>query len=239
MNLTIDIGNTYTKLGFFRGLALVTTLKFSNSEQINWQSIIGQNKVEKSILSRVNKKEEKFDELRAKTQFIEANHSLQLPFTSDYKPFISLGIDRVVALAASTSLYPNQNVLVIDAGSCITYDLITQDAHHLGGSISPGIEMRYRSMSTFTDQLPKLSLAEIEGFAPTTTQDAMHHGVISGIIAEIDAFVLEYGKLVPNFTIILTGGDASFLSNRVKNGILADANFLAFGLNMLLETNKS
>jgi type III pantothenate kinase len=150
-----------------------------------------------------------------------------------------LGIDRVVALAASTSLYPNQNVLVIDAGSCITYDLITQDAHHLGGSISPGIEMRYRSMSTFTDQLPKLSLAEIEGFAPTTTQDAMHHGVISGIIAEIDAFVLEYGKLVPNFTIILTGGDASFLSNRVKNGILADANFLAFGLNMLLETNKS
>jgi type III pantothenate kinase len=94
-------------------------------------------------------------------------------------------------------------------------------------------------MSTFTDQLPKLSLAEIEGFAPTTTQDAMHHGVISGIIAEIDAFVLEYGKLVPNFTIILTGGDASFLSNRVKNGILADANFLAFGLNMLLETNKS
>jgi type III pantothenate kinase len=170
---------------------------------------------------------------------VEVHHQLQFPFTSDYDQFQNLGIDRVVGLAAAAYLFPRENVLIIDAGTCITYDLMTAKARHIGGVISPGLMMRYQAMHRFTYQLPNLEINEPSSFPPTNTDEAMHHGVISSVVAEIEAFISRFEASIPTFRIILTGGDAGFLSKRVKNGILADENFLAIGLNLLLETNKS
>jgi type III pantothenate kinase len=94
-------------------------------------------------------------------------------------------------------------------------------------------------MHRFTHQLPNLEIQAPSSFPPTNTHEAMHHGVISSVVAEIEAFISRFETSLPTFRIILTGGDAGFLSKRVKNGILADENFLAIGLNLLLETNKS
>ena len=170
---------------------------------------------------------------------MEVHHELQLPFTSDYDPFTNLGIDRVVGLAAAAYLFSSENVLIIDAGTCITYDLMTAKAHHLGGVISPGLMMRYQSMHRLTHKLPNLEIKEPLSFPATNTDEAMHHGVISSVVVEIEAFISRFETSIPTFRIILTGGNAGFLSKRVKNGILADENFLAAGLNFLLETNKS
>ena len=239
MNLTIDIGNTHTKLGFFDGLELQLTQKFSSAEIIPWQSILNTHKITHSILSHVGNTRLDLETLYNNTHCVEVHHKLQLPFTSDYNPFTNLGIDRVVGLAAAANSFPHENVLIIDAGTCITYDLITAKAHHIGGVISPGLMMRYQSMHRFTHQLPNLEIQEPSSFPSTNTEGAMHHGVISSVIAEMEAFISRFETSIPIFRIILTGGDAGFLSKRLKNGILADENFLAIGLNLLLETNKS
>ena len=239
MNLTIDIGNTHTKLGFFDGLELQLTQKFSSAEIIPWQSILNTHKIRHSILSHVGNARLDLETLYNNTHCVEVHHKLQLPFTSDYNPFTNLGIDRVVGLAAAANSFPHQNVLIIDAGTCITYDLISAKAHHIGGVISPGLMMRYQSMHRFTHQLPNLEIQEPSSFPSTNTEEAMHHGVISSVIAEMEAFISRFETSIPIFRIILTGGDAGFLSKRLKNGILADENFLAIGLNLLLETNKS
>ena len=94
-------------------------------------------------------------------------------------------------------------------------------------------------MHRFTNQLPKLEIQQPSYFPPTNTNQAMHHGVITSVIAEIESIISRFETSISTFRIILTGGDAGFLSKRVKNGILADENFLAVGLNILLETNKS
>ena len=239
MNLTIDIGNTNTKLGFFEGLELKSTEKYRTNEPIEWKSIVSTNKVSHAIVSQVGNQQLALDDLYANTQCLEVHHQLQLPFTSAYEPFTNLGIDRVVGLAAATYLFPKTNTLIIDAGTCITYDFITASANHLGGIISPGLAMRYQAMHKNTHQLPNLEIQQPAAFPPTNTNEAIHHGVISGVTAEIEAFINRFEAHTPNFMTILTGGDAGFLSKRVKNSILANANFLAFGLNLLLETNKS
>jgi type III pantothenate kinase len=239
LNLTIDIGNTQTKLGFFQGLELQLTQKYSSTETIPWQSILDSHKITHSIISKVGNVQSDLKTLYNNTQCVDVHHQLHLPFTSCYDPFENLGIDRVVALAAAANLFPRENILIIDAGTCITYDLITAKAHHLGGVISPGLMMRYQAMYNFTHQLPNLEIQEPLSFPPTNTIEAMHHGVILSAIAEIEAFISRFETSIPTFRIILTGGDAGFLSKRVKNGILADENFLAIGLNLLLETNKS
>ena len=239
MNLTIDIGNTHTKLGFFDGLELQLTQKFSSAEIIPWQSILNTHKITHSILSHVGNARLDLETLYNNTHCVEVHHKLQLPFTSDYNPFTNLGIDRVVGLAAAANSFPHQNVLIIDAGTCLTYDLISAKAHHIGGVISPGLMMRYQSMHRFTHQLPNLEIEVPSSFPSTNTEEAMHHGVISSVIAEMEAFISRFETSIPIFRIILTGGDAGFLSKRLKNGILADENFLAIGLNFLLETNKS
>ena len=239
MNLTIDFGNTQTKLGFFDGLELKSVQKHSSAEIIPWKSIIDNNKITHSIVSQVGNVQSDLETLHNNTHCVEVHHKLQLPFTSDYDPFENLGIDRMVGLAAAAYLFPREDILIIDAGTCITYDLMTAKAHHVGGVISPGLIMRYKAMHSFTHQLPNLEIQAPSSFPPTNTEEAMHHGVISSVVAEIKALISRFETSTPTFKIILTGGDAGFLSKRLKNGILADENFLAIGLNLLLETNKS
>ena len=134
----------------------------------------------------------------------------------------------------------NKNVLVIDAGTCITYDFINSDNEYLGGVISPGLTMRARAMHEFTAKLPLVEVVEEEkSILGKTTQQCLKIGVVKATALEIDGFISEYKNNFQDLTVILTGGDRQILSKNVKNSIFAPSNFLLEGLNQILEFNKS
>ena len=139
----------------------------------------------------------------------------------------------MVLASGAVLLYPTQNRLVIDAGTCITYDFIAANDDYLGGAISPGITIRYKSLNNFTAKLPLLEKKETENFIGNSTENSIHSGIINGVCYEIDGFISRYSDKFQDLTIILTGGDAVFLAKRLKNTIFANSNFLLESLNLL------
>jgi type III pantothenate kinase len=139
----------------------------------------------------------------------------------------------MVLAAGAVIEYPNQNILIIDAGTCITYDFITNKKEYLGGAISPGLSMRYQALHNFTAKLPLLENNPPESFIGNSTNQSIYSGVVNGLCYEIEGFISEYSVKNEQFTIILTGGDAIFLANRLKSTIFADENFLLKSLQQL------
>jgi type III pantothenate kinase len=239
MNIVIDIGNTFVKAALFENAQIVWQDKFLSDNLIDvLSSVFAKYKnIENLIYSAsgiVDPKVVSFFEDNSCT--IAFNHNTRLPFYNTYQTPQTLGLDRLALVAAAKHLYPNQNVLVIDAGTCITYDIITTGSYYLGGSISPGIEMRFKALNHFTAGLPKISLEEPET-APIgkNTKDAILNGVIQGVVYEIDQNIERYISDFKDLTIILTGGDQHFLSTKLKNSIFANSNFQLFGLHAILE----
>ncbi|HSM63616.1 MAG TPA: type III pantothenate kinase, partial [Gillisia sp.] len=147
--------------------------------------------------------------------------------------------DRIAVRSAACKTYPTQNVLVIDAGTCITFDFKNAENRYLGGAISPGLQMRFQAMHTFTENLPLLEPEDEVELIGNTTVKSMQSGVVTGIIAEIEGVISRYSSQFEDLKIILTGGDSQFLCKRLKNSIFANSNFLLEGLNYILEFNKS
>ena len=160
-----------------------------------------------------------------------------MPFDSAYGP--GLGADRRAVLAAAWSLYPQQHCLVVDAGSCVTYDLLSAQGTHLGGGIAPGLQMRLDAMHLGTARLPKLTFEAPDSLLGLDTQSCMNTGAASGLVFEIEGWYEALSAQYGDLTLILTGGDAEFLSVRVKKAIFAEPYFLLQGLNALLEYQKS
>jgi type III pantothenate kinase len=144
----------------------------------------------------------------------------------------------MVLSAGAVLQFPKQNRLVIDAGTCVTYDFIDADDNYLGGAISPGIRLRYESLHNYTAKLPLLTKSNPENFIGKTTQESIHSGVINGLTQEIHGFIKQYQEQYANFIIILTGGDAEFLAKRLKNTIFANPNFLLESLNQTFQYNN-
>ena len=134
--------------------------------------------------------------------------------------------------------FPNKNRLVIDAGTCITYDFIDENDNYLGGAISPGIRLRYESLHQQTAKLPLLTKKQPENLIGNSTNESIHSGVINGTALEIDGFIELYKVKYAQFIIILTGGDAEFLAMRLKNTIFANSNFLLESLNQTFQYNQ-
>ena len=242
MNLVIDVGNTLVKMAVFQGdemLKKKTTLKtdfLKNLEELQ-QSFP---KIECVLLSSVAKISTKWlQKLQEKHNLLLMDHNLKQVFVSLYATPKTLGHDRIALVSAATKNYPGQNVLVIDAGTCITYDFKNSKNEYLGGAISPGLQMRFKAMNTFTDNLPLLEPEQEVKLVGNSTKTSMQSGVINGIVAEIEGFIDAYRSENKELTIILTGGDAQFLCKQLKNSIFANSNFLLEGLNYILEFNKS
>jgi type III pantothenate kinase len=140
-------------------------------------------------------------------------------------------------VSASVEQFPDSNVLIIDAGTCITYDFINTNNEYIGGAISPGIRLRYRALNDLTANLPLLETQVPEDILGNSTQNAIHSGVVFGVLKEIDGVIEDYINKYSGLTVILTGGDTKFLSNQLKNSIFANSNFLLEGLNFILEYN--
>lgn len=240
MNLIIDIGNTAVKLAVFNQQHLVCKTTCSEPRLIEEieQLIVQFPALEKAMVSSVKNT---YPDLNQKLKLAvhHLNSRLRLPFKNYYKTPDSIGTDRLALMAAACSQYPNTNVLVIDAGSCITYDFLSSEAAYYGGAISPGIAMRYKSLNEFTAKLPHLEKKSPNYYTGQTTEEAIHSGIVNGVESEIKAQISHYVNNFTDLTVILTGGDTNFLCNRLKSTIFANSNFLLEGLNSLLEFNSS
>ena len=243
MLLTIDVGNSRIKVAVFEHNKQVDFFIFEANEALkNFENIFEKYpNLQKIILSSVGKLEKEvvdFIQNRFPTEIID--HKSKFPFTNLYATPETLGIDRMVLAAGATLMYPNQNKLIIDAGTCITYDFVNAENQYLGGAISPGIKIRYKSLNNYTSKLPLLTVSEDFEIIGNSTKSAIHSGVINGVIFEIEGFISQYSLKNQDLTIILTGGDAEFLAKRLKSTIFANSNFLLESLNLLsLYTQKN
>ena len=240
MNLIVDVGNTFVKIAVFQEDKLLKKMvvEVSAFENAHEKIIKDYPKIDKCMLASVGRlPKEVIIDLEKKYEVLILDSNLKFPFHNHYATPHTLGVDRMALVSASVKQYPNNNVLIIDAGSCITYDFITDQNDYLGGAISPGIRLRYKSLHDFTANLPLLETEMPKNIIGDRTSEAIHSGVMHGIIKEIDGVIEEYQERYSDLTIILTGGDANFLSKQLKNSIFANSNFLLEGLNLILEYN--
>lgn len=236
MLLAVDIGNTKIKAAVFEGTVLLERFVFDKDEtEKNVENIFLQYaKIQQTVLSSVGK--DNFgllSQLEKRSKLVTISHSSSFPFLNKYATPDTLGIDRMVLSAGAVLQYPLQNRLVIDAGTCITYDFIDSSDNYLGGAISPGLQLRYNAMHNFTAKLPLLYPEMPQEYIGNSTAGSMHSGVVNGVLHELEGFVRQYNEQYQELTIILTGGDADFLAKRLKNTIFANSNFLLESLNLL------
>ena len=242
MKLIIDVGNTYVKFAIFNNDDIIDKITCETSRFIfGLRKTLSIHKhISKAIISSVGKlPKSKIATLRSLVDLIIVNSNLKYPFVNKYSTPKTLGADRLALVSAAVKKYPNTNTLVIDAGTCITYDFITSKKDYLGGAISPGIRLRYKALNNLTANLPLLDTSKPKSIVGDSTENSIHSGVIYGIINEIDGVVKEYSKKYKDLTVILTGGDSEFLSNQLKSSIFANSNFLLEGLNFILEYHVS
>ena len=244
MKLIIDGGNTVIKIAVFEGVKCVFKLKSNYSLWYeNLKKIITQYpKVEKAISSLVSEVDQKRLELffeKNNIEYVSLSYETAIPFKNLYQTPSTLGVDRIALMASAVSRFKNKNCLVIDAGSCITYDFINSDSEYYGGTISLGLQMRYKSLNEFTAKLPMLSPEYSNSFVGRTTDEAIHSGVCFALLTEIDGVIKYFSNKYPQMIVILTGGDADFLSKRLKNSIFVLPNFLIEGLNHILDYNTN
>lgn len=239
MNLIIDVGNSRIKTAVFKNSEIIYNEVFTTRTFMeNIFAVIDKYHCVYGIIASVGSlKKSLISLLKSKIKLIEVDYKTKIPFENAYKTPKTLGVDRIALVAAAFFEYPKKNVLIIDAGTCITYDFINEEGVYLGGAISPGIQMRYKALHHFTEKLPLLNCNDEVSLVGNTSEKSIHSGIINGVINEIDGFVNDYRKKNKDLTIVLTGGDVNFLANRVKNSIFANPNFLLQGLNTILTYN--
>ena len=240
MNLIVDVGNSYVKFAVFKQGRLihkiVSELSHFNDTYKNIKNDFLD--IEKVIISSVGKLELKqIETIIKQDNVLVLDSEAKLPFENLYKTPKTLGVDRIALVSAAVRQFPNKNVLIIDVGTCITYYFKTSENKYLGGAISPGIRLRYQSLNNLTANLPLLDTEMPKNIIGQSTSEAIHSGVINGVLKEIEGVIDEYQKKYSDLTVILTGGDTNFLSNQLKNSIFANSNFLLEGLNFILEFN--
>ena len=239
MNLVLDVGNSLLKIALFEKSELIQKFKFSENYKRNIEDIISKYKVTHSIISNVGRIDDSIiNILKESTNLLLVSNQLKIPFKNLYKSKNTLGQDRLALVSAAAFNFPNENVLIVDVGSCITYDFKNNNNEYLGGGISPGISMRFKSLNTFTSNLPLIDFDSIYRLIGNNTKNSITSGVVNGTISEINGIIQQYREEFKNIRIILTGGDSNFLLKRIKNTIFADRNFLLIGLNKLLEDNS-
>uniref|UniRef100_UPI003217BC62 type III pantothenate kinase n=1 Tax=uncultured Draconibacterium sp. TaxID=1573823 RepID=UPI003217BC62 len=240
MNLVIDIGNTRTKFSVCnRGEVLITVPvdEFLPSHIDVLKQEYEQ--LDNAILSAVK---DYPNELKTALQnkfktFIELDSNTPLPIANCYQSKKTLGKDRIAAVVGAFDLYPQKNILVIDAGTAITYDILTDEGKYLGGNISPGLEMRFKALHQFTGKLPKIEKEEFNKLYGQTTEQAIRAGVQNGFFHEIDSTITSFKNFYNNLQVIITGGDADFFDNKLKNSFFVHFNLTALGLNRILQHN--
>lgn len=240
MKLCIDVGNTQVKLGVYDAEGKMQYFgRIENLTAAGLKNILSDWTIEYAILSSVRAEHEAVLDYLTKRlkKVVKLSSELPLPITNQYKTPKTLGNDRLAGVVGASVLCPNENVLVVDAGTCIKYDFITADKTYLGGSILPGIEMRFKALNHFTAKLPLVEPAELDSFIGNTTQTSIQTGVLFGVLHEFKGFKQQYQQQFGDIKVLVTGGDTSFFESQLKNEIFAQPNLVLIGLNKILDYN--
>lgn len=239
VSLCFDIGNTLTKLAVFKNNETVHFRTVSTSDLSPLTHIIEEYQADAAIISSVSEiPETLMATLRKEVKsLLSLTDQTSIPIENCYETKETLGKDRLAAVIGANYMFPNTDLLVIDAGTAITYDLITHNQKYLGGNISPGLQMRFKALNHFTNKLPLLEPAnEIFNFGRNTTE-AIRAGVQNGIIFEVDGTINHFREQCPGLKVLFTGGDAKFFDNKLKNVIFVVSNLVMVGLNRILTYN--
>ena len=173
--------------------------------------------------------------------FIELNHSTPVPFINSYTTPDTLGKDRIAIASAATKKYPGENVLIIDTGTSITYDFVTSNKEYLGGSISPGLNMRFKALHNFTHRLPLINLPDPDteiNLVGDSTESSILTGVVNGLIAEVENIIVQYNTKFSPLILVISGGDYKYFEKLVKSNIFAAPNIVVYGLKCILDFNE-
>ncbi len=239
-DVVIDVGNTRMKVALFTDSKLDGVLSFSNKSKKKVLDVIDESSASRAIMSNVAKmRKELLKGLDDRLEFVLMTPSINVPITVDYKTKNSLGTDRLANAVSAAKFYPGKNVLIIDFGTCVKYDLVSQEGKYLGGAISPGLQMRFRSMSKMTKRLPLIeNWKNSEKVWPgNTTRSSMVAGVMQGLEAEIMHYINEGNNRYENLTVVATGGDYAYFEKAFKNIIFADPYLTLRGLHEILIFN--
>jgi type III pantothenate kinase len=245
MYLVIDRGNTRMKTALFMegNDPEISVLEPGSPVQVDTllneaEERYGQGSIVRGIFSSVVSDNEAIvRSIGKRMNLLVLSGETPLPVRNRYATPGTLGNDRIAAAVAAHALFPGHHVLTIDAGTCITYDFIHADGDYLGGGISPGIGIRFSAMHTFTSKLPLVSVDGDADLIGRTTEGSMRSGVLNGTLAEVDGIIDRYRASYPGLKIILTGGDANYFDNKLKNNIFAVPNLVLMGLKDILRYN--
>jgi type III pantothenate kinase len=235
MNLVVDYGNSAAKVGIFDHETLVENVSFPTLDAL--QKFIVHANADNMIVSSVKEDPQHIlSHSKAKQKFV-LSPDLPLPIKNKYATPKTLGMDRIASACGAYQLFPNENALAIDAGTCITYEFLDKDGNYRGGGISPGMSMRFKAVHTFTAKLPLISPKENVSLIGDSTETSIQSGVINGLLAEIEGIIGRYQKEFGAVRVILCGGDARFFENQLKASIFASPELVLIGLNSILNYN--
>ena len=238
--LTIDIGNTKAKYAVFNDKNIVETDVFNPLSDDLKHLLQRHPNINKGIISSVGGMVQDCLRQLESIKVIVLNSETKLPFTLTYKETSKIGADRLALVAAAYAERPHQNSLVIDIGTCITYDILTSDDRHLGGPISPGMQLRFKAMHEHTALLPLCEPTHDKlKIVCNDTVECLQSGVQLGVLHEIKEFIRLYSLKFNDLNVFVTGGDNIFLQNTLKNCNFASSNFMFNGLRLILEFNDN
>jgi type III pantothenate kinase len=239
MNLVIDQGNTRSKIAVFKQDEIIFEHNYDVFEIQQLENISNKYPdISRSAISNVSDiNEELGNALSSQYKHITLSHTTPLPIHIKYKTPETLGSDRLAVTVGGNNAFPNEDVLIIDAGTCITYDFVNKNCEYIGGSISPGLNMRFKALNTFTNNLPLLEQHEQQESIGDNTESSIIAGVQQGICHEMEGVICNYSSDYPNIKVIITGGDQSFFHKALKSDIFADSFLLLKGLNDIIKHN--
>ena len=239
MNLIVEQGNTATKIAVFDQGKMVFCAVYKDFSKSDLVDVLNQFPLRNGILSAViETKKELIDCLNSRLKcFFIFEEGMRLPIDIRYQTPETLGKDRIAAAVGAIFLQPGKDILVIDAGTAVTYEVVTAAGIYLGGNISPGMTTRFRALNRYTQQLPLVNKKEEVPLIGSSTETAILAGVVNGMVYEMDGFIDELRKKYPEIYVFLTGGHSIYFEKRLKNTIFAVLNLVLIGLNRVLEYN--
>lgn len=241
MKLAVDIGNSQVKVFLSGKNNILSTFVLDKEKEFTslWIKENFQKKVSEIIVCSVRKTISK-NILTYKNnvkKFIIFSHTTPVPIKNCYSSPKTLGLDRLAAAVGANRLFSGKNCLVIDAGTAITFDLINDQNEYLGGSISPGLQTRYKSLSHYTQKLPLIKFKNFIKYPGKNTESSIHLGVQLGIIHETTGYINYLEKYYSDLNVLVTGGDSNFFVRNIKKTIFAEPKLVAIGLFRILEHN--
>ncbi len=244
MDIVIDFGNSRTKAGIVNNQKITDVFHFVNEQDISKEVESLITSVKPNTIAYLNVKPVPEELIHYFSQcgavILSLHHKMPLPFKIHYRTPETLGVDRLAGVLGGYSMFPDNDFLVIQSGTCITYDLYLRGKGYMGGAISPGPDIRNRAMNSFTHQLPLVTTENIEHseIIAENTNNALISGILNGALFEIEGFIKEAEKQSENLNVILSGGNTLYFAKKIKSQIFANSNITLTGLKEIIKLNE-